>query len=134
MARLAVLGLLLLQTILFAVAPAPLLMLAGHEHVVIGVVTPEQWRKHQEAHILAAQVREAHATHRADAAPSAHIISTGDVHSSLSILQGRAAFTVPDCPVICFLIRWSEPVTRAAPATFSPPLDVPHQPPRGVTS
>jgi hypothetical protein len=134
MARLSMLGLLLLQTMLFAVAPAPLLMLAGHEHVVIGVVTEEQWRAHQHAHMLEAMHRSQAwlSSHGTGVTNGVHIFSTGDLHSAVSALRTGAPALLPPACVCQDQNDREEILTDLQPSAIWPILDVAHPPPRGA--
>ncbi len=72
---------LLLHAALFAFGPPSAIFLANHEHVVVGVVTADQWRAHVEAHLRQA---------------GSHYLSLGASHAPLQADQPRIT-SLPGC-------------------------------------
>jgi hypothetical protein len=53
--RAASVAVLVLHALVTALAPAELLLLSDHDHVVLGTVTPEQWAEHLQFHLQQAR-------------------------------------------------------------------------------
>jgi hypothetical protein len=124
---------LILHAVLLAIAPAELMLLADHDHILLGFVTPAQWQEHLLLHLRQARdlLAGIHTPDPSQPASSPQIISVSGCGMSVQSNSTQALAMLPLSPVDLSIGRATgAPIVHPHSIDLSPRLNVPRLPPR----
>jgi hypothetical protein len=130
--RLAGICVIVLHALLTAFVPQELLLLTGHDHVIQGTLTREEWQEHLKFHLQQAKdlLDGAHTTESHHAAEKSKVISITAAEVGIHNTTSPALALLPSGSIRAgFVPGRDEAVLCLCAQDLSPALDVPHLPP-----
>ena len=123
---------LMLHALLTAFAPAELLLLSNHDHLGLGLITPQQWQDHLRFHLQQARnylvgIQPAAANQDAKATP---IMSLPWCDLMVQTTYVLATVMLPSSLLRLGLLKTGDTLVHPYTLDLSPTLAVPHLPPR----
>ena len=123
---------LMLHALLTAFAPAELLLLSNHDHLELGLITPQQWQEHLRFHLQQARnylagIQPA-VVHQDGNAPPMMSLPWCDLMVQSTYLL--ATVMLPSSLLHLGLVKTSDTLLPPYSLDLSPHLFVPHLPPR----